>query len=319
MKTRKAIEFLDSKKMTVGHFGLGMWGVVPGTVPQVVHDGDTLSVRAAGNFGVRFLGVDAHEMSFPIPKHGSAFISIASAEWTLFLTDPFADEYGPIKLSTELRTHLQKKCLGKGTAPAHHQHAVAAEKMLEAEIKSDMEQQQKTTEEFRFFLAFSHEVVDRYGRLLAFINREDPTDQRPPDYNRRLLQKAQVCPYFIWPNVNPFRTRATLADAVPPPHELMEYVAKEKTLEEARTWVKSARQHKTGIFEQMESHPLLPFELRFLAQRRAPDRYVINLGSNKGELVEPQEYFTIPNMEDRLFVPADFLSLFLSKGWKVRK
>jgi hypothetical protein len=56
--------------------------------------------------------------------------------------------------------------------------------------------------------------------------------------------------------------------------------------------------------------------LRFLAQRRTPDRWVIDLGSDEPILRMPQQYFTIANVEDRLFVPADFLPLFEKAGWQ---
>lgn|GEM_PF-4417157 len=46
----KAIETL--KTLKVGHFGLGQHGDAPGSVRQQVHDGDTINVRALGNFGV---------------------------------------------------------------------------------------------------------------------------------------------------------------------------------------------------------------------------------------------------------------------------
>ena len=57
----KAIEKRPSG-LTVGHAALGLQGGVPGSIRQQVHDGDTINVRAIGNFGVRFLGVDAPEM-----------------------------------------------------------------------------------------------------------------------------------------------------------------------------------------------------------------------------------------------------------------
>lgn len=56
----KAIEQLKSG-LAVGHAALGFRGGVSGSIRQQVHDGDTINVRAIGNFGIRFLGVDAPE------------------------------------------------------------------------------------------------------------------------------------------------------------------------------------------------------------------------------------------------------------------
>ena len=62
----KAIEQSGSG-LTIGHAALGLYGDGIGNVRQQVHDGDTVNVRAAGNFGVRLLGVDAPEISFTLP------------------------------------------------------------------------------------------------------------------------------------------------------------------------------------------------------------------------------------------------------------
>ena len=58
----KAIE--QVKDLIVGHAGLGLRKGALGTVKQQVHDGDTLIARAVGNIGIRFLGMDAPEISF---------------------------------------------------------------------------------------------------------------------------------------------------------------------------------------------------------------------------------------------------------------
>jgi hypothetical protein len=33
-------------------------------------------------------------------------------------------------------------------------------------------------------------------------------------------------------------------------------------------------------------------------------------------MLRPQSYFKIPNPEDRLFVPPEFVPLFAAKGWR---
>jgi hypothetical protein len=65
---------------------------------------------------------------------------------------------------------------------------------------------------------------------------------------------------------------------------------------------------------------LLPFELRALAQRRVPNRWVINLNEKPAagkvnRLYHSQVYARIP-LEDRLFVPERYVPLFVAKGWE---
>jgi hypothetical protein len=46
-------------------------------------------------------------------------------------------------------------------------------------------------------------VIDRYGRFLSFVHRDDRV-ARPRPYNEGLLAAGVAVPYFIWPNVAPF-------------------------------------------------------------------------------------------------------------------
>src|SRR3712207_4929577 len=59
---------------------LGERSGVTGSVRQQVYDGDTINVHGDGNFGVRFLGVDAPEISFTLPG-GRRFIGLADPRW----------------------------------------------------------------------------------------------------------------------------------------------------------------------------------------------------------------------------------------------
>jgi len=85
-------------------------------------------------------------------------------------------------------------------------------------MRKDMEALGQTEDTFRFFLVFAFEVIDRYGRLRCFINRDQPhrtaPEPRPRSYNERLLQAGVVSLYFIWPNINPFRRKESLRAAV---------------------------------------------------------------------------------------------------------
>jgi hypothetical protein len=89
----RAIERLRSG-LVVGHAALGLHGDVSGSVNQQVHDGDTVTVRALGNLGVRFLGVDTPKISFTLPGQ-ERFVGLSEPEWEEFLADPFADGLAP--------------------------------------------------------------------------------------------------------------------------------------------------------------------------------------------------------------------------------
>lgn len=84
----KAITQLPSG-LTIGFAALGYRAGVTGSVRHQVHDGDTITVRTDGNFGVRFLGVDAPEISFMLPGK-TTFTSMSNMAWEAYLSDPFA-------------------------------------------------------------------------------------------------------------------------------------------------------------------------------------------------------------------------------------
>jgi hypothetical protein len=88
-----AIEQLRSG-LAIGHAQLGLHGAQQGSINQQVHDGDTIETQLDGNVGVRFLGVDAPEVSFTLPGH-EGFTPIANPAWEPFLADPFAASLPP--------------------------------------------------------------------------------------------------------------------------------------------------------------------------------------------------------------------------------
>ncbi len=313
----RAIE--QTKSLTVGHFGLGLQGSTPGSPRQQVHDGDTINVRALGNFGVRFLGIDAPEISFTLPGT-ETFVPLSDARWENYLSDPFATDLGPFQPELAgLRAYLQAHC-GPGTATNHAELAVVAENALTAEITKDMETLGKNNDTFKFFLVFAFEIMDRYGRLLCYVNRDQPDpntpEPRPRSYNERLLSTAHVMPYFIWPNIDPFRQQSSISDAVIPPGKANTLASGNNALAQARQAVSEARRQQIGIFDAANPLRLAPFEVRLLARRSAPDRWVIDLGKNDDVLIQPQNYYTIANVEDRLFIPGEYVSLFVEKGWR---
>jgi endonuclease YncB( thermonuclease family) len=336
---QKAIDQFRSGT-TVGYAALGLYGKEPGSVRRQVHDGDTVTVRAAspdaedptGNFGVRFLGVDTPEVSLPLPGR-TGFTPLYNDEWDRFLRDPFADELPPFEppLDPGLLEYLRSR-VGEEAAGNHYRHAKAAEEALEAEVTRDLEALGETPATFRFFLVFAYEIMDRYGRFLCYLNRlqpdEDEPEQRPRSYNERLLEAGKANPYFIWPNVDPFRKTSSLVSAVPEPDAIAELAGGRSALGEARSWVRAAREAGRGVFSSEDRLLLQAFELRFLSRqstvddeegeravRRPPDRWVIDLTKDDGDLLPPQEYHTITYPEDRLFVPAEYVPLFAERGW----
>lgn len=315
-----AIEQLRSG-LTIGHAQLGLHGAQQGTINQQVHDGDTIETQLDGNVGVRFLGVDAPEVSFTLPGHGG-FTLISDPDWETFLADPFAGNLPPFspQLSPELQALLAGR-LGPGTAANHARLGKAATDALRDLVRADVAALGQTELSFRFFCAFAHEVMDGFGRLLCFLNREQPSatdpEPRPPSYNERMLAAGSVTPYFIWPNVDPFRKQGSLVDAVIEPGTANHAAEKPGgALQVARQSVREARAQHLGVFEQNDPLRLLPFELRFLARRSPPDRWVIDLGRNDDTLIAPQAYFQVADPEDRLFVPPEYVPLFVEKGWR---
>ncbi|GGO64538.1 thermonuclease family protein [Nonomuraea cavernae] len=306
----------------VGHGLLARRNGVAQPVERIVHDGDTINIAADGNFGVRLLGVDAPEVSFELPRNPDfpdfpkGFTAIGHPAWTTFLTDPFAKGFPELTLRTALHGHLASR-LGPAAAANHAAHAAPATQALRDMISGDLTEQGHTESTFKLRLAFAHEVLDRYGRLLCYVNREQRDKPRPDPYNERLLAAGHVLPYFIWPNVDPFvRQEGRVADAVPAPGGARR-IAEAGALGRARHAVRRARESGLGLWTPANPLALLPFELRFLAQRRAPDRYVLDLSDDGRELLHPQSYFRVPNPEDRLYVNAEHAPLFRERGWSV--
>jgi hypothetical protein len=88
------------------------------------------------------------------------------------------------------------------------------------------------------------------------------------------------------------------------------------TLRRARDWVRDCRRTHRGVFDAMEPLRLEPFEVRLLARREVPKRWVIDLSRNDDSLMHPQRYYEVPNPEDRLFIPEEYVPLFVERGWK---
>ena len=293
-----------------------------GTVAEQVHDGDTITAMPDGNIGVRLLGIDTPEVSFRFPEPNGSFRPLSDPKWADLLADPFSEQkFGAFRSPVPAGLHawLQSRT-GRSEARTHLEHANAATDGLRKMVADDMRIMNATDATFKFYMVFGHEVMDGYGRFLCMINRNQPnrTDPapRPPSYNQRLLERGLAFPYFIWPNINPWNRPDSLIDAVIRPGTARDVMEQNREVRFARDSVQNARERHLGLFDAMNPAMLEPFELRAIARRELPGRYLIDLSRNDDVLIHPHNYFTVPHPEDRLFVPKHFAPLFVEQGWK---
>jgi hypothetical protein len=289
----------------------------PQSLSASISDGDTIGFHMQGSGAVRFLGVDAPEKNFQLPG-SSAQRRLDSADWEAYLTDPFLPQYGPFVLDADLLNHLRAR-IGAGAGVNHRLHADNAEQALIALVQADMNALGQNLNTFGYFLSFSFEVFDSFGRFLAFINRNQPTGTRPLPYNERMLENGAILPYFIWPNIDPFRGSSSLLDAVIAPGTANQMAETTPVLRRARDFVRQARANGSvnTVFDPANPLRFEAFEVRYLGRREAPNRAVIDLSRNDNLILQPQHYFRIPNAEDRLFIPPAFVALFVSRGWRL--
>ena len=59
-----------------------------------------------------------------------------------------------------------------------------------------------------------------------------------------------------------------------------------------------------------------PFEIRYLGRGGVPSRWVIDLSKIDNILIHPENYWTVSNPEDRLFIPVEYVPLFVESGWQ---
>ena len=314
----KAVEQLRSG-LVVGHAGLRSVGTSD-PVGKDVHDGDTVAVLAAGDVGVRFLGVDAPEATAPLPGTQAPLVALDDPRWEQALAAAFAPGAQPLGPAADpaLVAHLEARAV-VGEAVNHARLAAAARIALVDMVSKDMAALGVDAAGFRFFLAFAADVMDRYGRLLGYVKPDQPdvpAEQRLGSYNERLLAAGWASPYFIWPNTSPWRAAPAIVDAVPAPGTAAQAAAADPALAAARASVKAARRLRIGLYEAARPLRLQAFELRMLARRLPPDRWLVDLGGDGGNLIPPQCYPRVPLPEDRLFIPAEYVPLWVERGWQ---
>ncbi|MDX1912115.1 MAG: hypothetical protein SFV22_11540 [Saprospiraceae bacterium] len=321
MATGKALwSHLGGLKM--GAAKMGFHGEHIGSVKQNVHDGDTVNVHLNRNLGVRFLGIDTPEVSFEFPGTGQ-FAALSNPKWDeLFVSGKWRDG---LDIDPGLLFDLAQRIGdGHGVAKNHADLADAAQKSLEAIMLDDLAKSGKSKEEFELFMAFAHEFLDSYGRLLCYLNSAEENFSDPAladaikrkSYNERQLATGWAVPYFIWPNVQPFLGKRPFARENIEPEGFWKLIRGAGKLRVARQAVANARMEGLGIFNAANPLRVMPFELRFISRKKGPDRYVIDL-SDEGatQLLRPENYYTIENAEDRLHVPPEYLPVFEAYGW----
>jgi hypothetical protein len=136
------------------------------------------------------LDVDAPEVSFTLPGR-NGFIRLSDPAWEALLANPSAAALPPFDppLSPELQDFLTTR-VGQGAAVDHARLGRASTDALRELVRVDVAVLGQTEASFRFFCAFAHEVMDGFGRLLWFLNRQqssatDPAP-RPRSYNERI-------------------------------------------------------------------------------------------------------------------------------------
>jgi endonuclease YncB( thermonuclease family) len=265
-----------------------------------VHDGDTLAVACAGALGVRLLGVDAPELSAPLPGTTAPSVALDDPRWEQALAAAFAPGARPLGPDGDpaLVAHLKAQAV-VGEAVNHARLAAASRIALVDMVRKDMAALGVDAAELRFAVAFAEGLVDRCGRPLGDVR---PVGCGIASYNERLLAAGWASPYFVWPRTDP----------VPAPGA----AAQSPRLAAARAAVKAARRRRVGLYGSARPLRLLAFELRMLARRRPPQRWLVDLGADTDTLVAPQCYPSVPLPEDRLFIPPEHVPLWVEKGWQ---
>lgn len=325
MSTGKSI-WVNRQNLKLGVSAIGLHGKKIGSIKQIVHDGDTLNTRFIHNLGVRFLGVDTPELSFQFPGT-TAFVNLTDKRWDDFFKSGKWKEN--LAIGQDLYHHLSNIIgNGKNVANNHSTLAVEAEKSLVKIITQDLKKSKKSTRSFTFFMAFANEFLDCYGRLLCYLNsatdnfknQKDIDEVKKLSYNERQLAAGWALPYFIWPNIQPFVSIKAFSQENILPKNFWTHIKKANKLHQARKFVADARAKNQGVFNTSNPLKIMPFELRIIARRKGPDRFVVDLrdeGSN--ELLKPEKYIKIPHQEDRLYIPAEYIPIFQLYGWVIKQ
>jgi endonuclease YncB( thermonuclease family) len=148
-----------------------------------ISDGDTPEVK----MGVRLLGIDAPELHFPLG-------STPEAQDPVFAKLPKLKAYK--NLPQALRDYLAPRLEGAGTR--QKKWGLAAKAAFEAIVKDGLAIPGKAAKR-QLFMACGAEVLDRYGRILAYVGPYIPKSERgekpaPSTFNLQMLQGGWAAP-----------------------------------------------------------------------------------------------------------------------------
>lgn len=315
-----ALDKVGNNSFLSGRFVQGRHGGELGSIKRIVHDGDTISISTGLNFSVRFLGVDTPEISYHRPGQELPFVRPDDPAIAAALADPFGPHLPHIPgVSKALKDALSARATADAGAN-HYALAVKAQEKLEELVAADTAQLGfDVAAGLPFFLAFAYEALDGYGRFLCYVHPDQPNTppaQRKRSYNERMLSTGFSAPYFIFPNVDPFRSRGSPLNAAMNAISPQKILQAAPSLRRAREEARRAREAGLGIHKPGEALIFDAFELRFICDRRAPSRWVIDLSGDDRVLRHPQTYLQVPMAEDRLWVPEEFVPVFEDAGWQ---
>ncbi len=259
--------------------------------------------------------------------------SLDSKYWKDYLTDPFSSrnedsERFTSDLTNGLFDYIKSK-IGKDTAENQYRLAINASNTLSQLINEDKDKTEEQFRTFKLFLEFSYEIFDRFGRLLCYAFPKDMSLRENGNnlsYNEIMLHLGIGTPYFIFPNTHGFRDEYekinSLLDIIPDvrtnKQAFYDFMQNDFKLQQSIAAVRGAKKLSNSVWKGENALRLLPFELRYIQRRQAPDRYVMDLSEKNPIIYSPTEYHSIRNEGDRFFIPYDYLPLFERKGYDIR-
>jgi hypothetical protein len=227
-------------------------------------------------------------------------------------------DQGPFRpaLSASLRAHLEGR-MRDDAARNHWTHAKAATEALQALVKEDADARQLAAADIKIFIAYAHEVLDRYGRPLVFANIDGRTAaKRPPTYNERMIATGCAAPLYIWPNIDPFRGMK-VTDAAMPPQEFRRHVARSGSLQASRRAAAEARTAGQGHLRGRQSVAAAGVRAAVPGGPARPgplgDRPVG--GRGRSEPHREQPVFRGAQAGGAPVHPAEYVPLVKEKGW----
>jgi hypothetical protein len=314
-----------------------------------IKDGDTVGITFNGSIHSRFLNVDTAEKGLFLPdpviklltndelkQWKTPYRPINHARWVEYLEDPFNSTYTDSTkymeaLGPDLVNYIKGRT-GNDCARNHHEFASKASKTLSEKIKQDKKLIEIEGKKFGLRLEFSHEIFERYGRVLCHMSKAKLIDGKMANeqesdlaYNEMLLATGNASPYFIFPNTDGFRNafseKFSLLKSIPDVNDnqvaFYQFMQDDTRLQKAIGLVREARKLPNSIWDPAKPLKLQPFELRYLQRRGPPDRYVMNLSSKEPKIYPSRKYYEIPLEEDRFYIPYDYVLLFKCRGYNV--